>query len=418
MKKLLLPIVIVITAMATHGLEAAFGSEHAAPRGQLLTLTEPPVTTAFWAGVARRHDWTVQMGPDGSVVASKLIAETAQGVTFDRWNYPNHDSGHQPENPTIKPTLLVYIPRGYVNDRTWGLLVLDTYADKFGIPNGWKAICRKRQLVLAVLQDAGNDHHYFWREALIAKAYIRLHEKYKFNPQRIYLVGFSGGSRMASESTVIFSDIYKGEISDCCVQYPVLHLPAAPSGYAAFTVQPRYLNLARRKNRFFLFTGTLDTGCQQDTINAYHQYKAMNFRYVTLVDQPGAHHAEMSLANFQKGLNFLDAPLIAAQHVPQKIQAINEWIKTKTLGQAMALAHREMNVAPGMATCQQVKAIFNTLLPAYTQMRDQIETLAKKGNSAAFSDAIASFARLYLPYAQADIQELQREAAKNRNAVH
>ncbi len=380
------------------------------PSGQVSTLTESPVTPALWASVARRYNWQIQEGPGKKVVATYNYTFNGALYTEGPWTYPDMGrNGQDPENPSIKPTLLVYVPKGYVSDGTWGLLVFDAYWDKFGIPSGWKPICAKRKLLLAVVQDAGNKHHDFWRQAMIAKAYMEMHAKYKLNRKRIYLVGFSGGSRMASVAAVLFSEVYKGEISNCCADYPVLVPPQ--NNVEGFTVAPRYLRLARQRVRFFLFTGTKDL-CEQDTILAYHHLKSMGFKYVTLFDQPGAEHTQMSLENFNRGLDFLDAPL--TKGVAVKIRQLRLLEKNKAFGRAMWQAQRDMNIAPGMPVCDQAKVIFNTMLPAYAKMLDSVKATIKKGNIAASNQAIMQFAHVYVPYARADVLKLRREMARKQ----
>ena len=374
------------------------------------TLTEPPVTPAFWAAVAVRHDRQIKPGSNGQVIAYKNYVYNGSNWSLNDWLYPNMGrNAHEPENPTIKPQLLVYMPKGFASDGTWGLLVLDAYSDKFGIPQGWEPICKQRRLLLAVVQDAGNTHHDYWRQALIAKAYLELNGKYKLNHHRIYLVGFSGGARMVSEAAVVFSDIFKGEISNCCADYPIVNAKSMEHSHEWFLAETRYLNLARNEVRFFLFTGTKDV-CETDTIMAYHHLKSLGFKYVTLFDQPGARHTQMSLQNFQRGLDYLDAPL--TRGFKGKMRQVQTFEHQKQFGSALWLAQRMMDTAPGTPICNQARAIFESMRPAYTKMLSDVQTIIRKGDAHASNIAIAQFAHLYLPYARADIQKLQSQMLK------
>ncbi len=410
MKNRLLLFLIGILGAVLVNIGAICARTGGTPSDQMITLTEPPVTPAMWASVARRHNRQIHEGPGKQVVATFSYIFNGALWTLNSWTYPNMGrNGRDPENPTIKPTLRVYVPKGYVADGTWGLLVLDVSGDKYDMPSGWRPICAERKLLLAVVQDAGNRHHDYWRQVLIAKAYTAMHAKYKLNHQRIYLVGFSGGARMVSEAAVIFSELYKGEISNCCADYPVLVPPQ--NNDEDFIVAPRYLRLARQQVRFFLFTGTKDA-CEQDTILAYHHLKSMGFKYVTLFDQPGAGHTQMSLANFNRGLDFLDAPLTKGLAV--KIRQLKLQEKNKVIGRAMWLAQRDMNIAPGTPICDQAKAVLNTMLPAYTKMLDGVKATIKKGNVEASNKAIIQFAHVYIPYARSDILLLRREMTRKQ----
>ncbi len=360
-----------------------------------------PASLRASAAPAKTGEYTITGSPLSnqfmSIVFTRLVAVPAY---YGGW--PNKGvNGHDPENSQIKSHFSVYVPPTYRPDGTWGLMVYVFPGDKAGIPPSWKAICQRHRLLLIVPQNAGNNHWAPWREALTLKAALEMHRLYKLNTNRIYTGGSSGGGRDASEAPVLFPDVFTGEISNCGADFV-----DKPGNVDVYNDQPQMLSRAKSRCRFFLFTGTKDVN-EQETRAVYKWMKQLGFRYVTFYDQPGAHHAQMSDTNFEKGIDVLDAPL--AVRVPKEIKRAGAWVKQGQLGRAMWLLNRAAMIAPGTSECQAAQGALDKLTVGYSKALADVQAIVAGGDKAKSNIAITKFAQQYLPWASHDVEQLRRQ---------
>ncbi len=342
-----------------------------------------------------------------------MCARELTGPGWSDYAFPNKGySGNNPEDSIIRSHYLVYVPPNYrLNGswKSWGLLVNIFPINHCNIPGGWKTICRKHHLILIIPQNVGNVHNHPWRLALAIKSVAQIKRRYKYNPARTYIVGASGGARVASEAGTLCSDVFTGAICNCGVDRLLLH--GYPQGIIEdeFCTLPRFARLAHNQTRFFLYTGTKDIN-ERETLKTYKWMKAKGYRYVACFDQPGGTHAGMSNDNFVKGLDFLDQPLTKGSG--RKLALIKLLIRRGAIGRAMWLAKRQMDIAPGTPPCNAAKRQFDKLLVDYTAALLKLKAFANKQNTVvAINKRIVEFSEKYMPYASRDILALRRAMA-------
>ena len=108
----------------------------------------------------------------------------------------------------------LYVPR-QKPDRGYALLVWVSPLDGAGMPPGWEAILERSGVIFVTAARSGNLTSPIGRRfplALIAAANVPRH--YPVDPNRIWIAGFSGGSRIAERLALAYPDVFSGAILD------------------------------------------------------------------------------------------------------------------------------------------------------------------------------------------------------------
>ena len=108
----------------------------------------------------------------------------------------------------------LYVP-AQKPDRGYALLVWVSPLDGAGMPPGWPDVLESRGVIFVTAARSGNLTSPIGRRfplALIAAANVpRLHP---IDPDRIWISGFSGGSRIAERLALAYPDVFSGAILD------------------------------------------------------------------------------------------------------------------------------------------------------------------------------------------------------------
>lgn len=103
------------------------------------------------------------------------------------------------KEPTNGYSLLVFVP-------PW---------DDARVPPRWTGVLERRGIILVTAAHSGNDADPLdRREPLAVLAAINAMARYRIDPQRVYVGGFSGGSRVALRLAVGYPDLFHGALLD------------------------------------------------------------------------------------------------------------------------------------------------------------------------------------------------------------
>lgn len=98
-------------------------------------------------------------------------------------------------------------PSGY------GLVVFVFASDHAALPGGWAPELERRGLIWVAADRSGNDQDVLnRREPLALLAVENVRQQYRLDPSRIYVAGFSGGSRVAMKIAMAYPDIFAGAV--------------------------------------------------------------------------------------------------------------------------------------------------------------------------------------------------------------
>ncbi|HEY3814717.1 MAG TPA: PHB depolymerase family esterase [Caulobacteraceae bacterium] len=137
-------------------------------------------------------------------------------------------------------------PQGYA------LMVFVSPFETQRLPDGWRSTLDRYGVIFVAAQKSGNAQSVFGRrEPLALLAAANVMAQYKVDPDRVFVSGFSGGSRVAMHLALGYPDLFRGA---------VLNAGSDPIGDSQAPLPPKAL-LAQfqARSRLVYVTGDKDT---------------------------------------------------------------------------------------------------------------------------------------------------------------
>ena len=188
-------------------------------------------------------------------------------------------------------TWQMYVPESYNPDKAAGLLVYVSPTPRGGMPIGWKPVFDEHNLILISADQSGNRTRTKTRMMLAALAPYVAAERYRIDPGRIYVSGFSGGGKVASIASIQFANLFSGAIYICGVEF-------WPK------VSAELLSLAQ-SHRYVFLTGSDDFN-RQLTRRIYGRYKRAGMANIDLITVSGMAHSTPGEEHFREAMRYLD----------------------------------------------------------------------------------------------------------------
>jgi predicted esterase len=200
------------------------------------------------------------------------------------------------------------VPEGYSTNAAWGLLVWISPENEAQVPKQLTAELASHRLLLVSAYKSGNDRHPLDRFRLALDATCNMCRKYRVARTRIYVGGFSGGSRIASMLGVAYGDLFTGTLCVCGVNfYRALRSPEGEEYPATYAPDPGAWAQARQVGRFVFVTGETDPNRRGTKCLAENGFKRDGFKSVRYVEAPGMGHAMPDVEVLRSALDYLDA---------------------------------------------------------------------------------------------------------------
>ncbi|MGH6890478.1 MAG: PHB depolymerase family esterase [Rhizomicrobium sp.] len=189
-------------------------------------------------------------------------------------------------------------PQGY------GLVVFVMPWDAARLPDGWAPVLDERGLIFVSAARSGNDQSAVGRrEPLAVLSEQNVVQRYRIDPQRIYVAGFSGGSRVALRLALAYPDLFRGA---------VLNASSDPIGTAAVQLPPKDLfRQFQERSHFVYVTGDRDTARVAWDFASMHSLRdwcVFNVEYQT---SNFTDHEIMSPEALSRALDWLAKPITA-----------------------------------------------------------------------------------------------------------
>jgi pimeloyl-ACP methyl ester carboxylesterase len=146
----------------------------------------------------------------------------------------------------------IYIPAGAPPPEGYGLLVFIAPWNDPARPRTWHETLDRHRLIFVAAQKSGNNHHTLDRRLPLAiLAYENVHARYPIDDKRVYVMGHSGGSRVAEIVALAYPDLFRGAIFNAGAD-PI-------DGSEGMYKPPVALLRAFQRSRLVYITGDLDT---------------------------------------------------------------------------------------------------------------------------------------------------------------
>ena len=146
---------------------------------------------------------------------------------------------------------LLYVPAS-APARGYALLVFVAPFEKPLLPHGWAAVLDRYGVIFVSAARSGNEANPLARrEPLALLAAYNVMRRYAVDPERVYVGGFSGGSRVALRLALGYPDVFHGAL---------LNAGGDPIGDAATALPPAdLLRQFQQSTRLVYVTGDADS---------------------------------------------------------------------------------------------------------------------------------------------------------------
>jgi hypothetical protein len=206
-----------------------------------------------------------------------------------------------------KETFEILVPKDYKDAEPHGLFIWISASAAPSIPKEWEGVLAEKKLIFVGARNSGNPRDIFDRMRMAVDANFNLRKLYNVDGRRVYVSGFSGGSRVASMLGVCFAEMFSGTICFMGVNFytdiPMGEGKAYPPGYIP---DDQVLPLAKKFCRYVLVTGTKEMN-HAETLSTYENgFRKEGFASVKLIDVPDQKHALPAAEWLRKAVEFLD----------------------------------------------------------------------------------------------------------------
>ena len=198
--------------------------------------------------------------------------------------------GFKPEAPLdydlAVEKVYVYAPDSYDGTTNWGIFVHIDPGDGSTIPEAWKPVMADRKLIFGCAWGCENGKPDMRRIGLALDTVASLSHEYVVNTNRVIVSGLSGGGLMATETGMMYPEVFCGVISHAaqCI------LPSRQSRGRHFNWMQDgdFQRVAKASIRWAFPTGENDKNYKTILGNA-QAWEDMKFDY-RIFDIPGMAH--------------------------------------------------------------------------------------------------------------------------------
>jgi hypothetical protein len=211
-----------------------------------------------------------------------------------------------PEFVLAREKFQLLAPEDYATNGTWGALVWVSPGEDARVRPDWGPELARHRLLFVGAVNSGNKRNPFDRFRLALDAAFNMSHRFSLDPRRIYVGGFSGGSRIASMLGVAYADVFTGALCISGVNF-YRDVPAGGGqGYPATYDPPQAVITAAKKNRFVFVTGEQDMNRQATKDAWIGGFKPNGFSNVLCLDVQGMKHELPGAPVLNTALNYLD----------------------------------------------------------------------------------------------------------------
>jgi len=209
----------------------------------------------------------------------------------------------------------VYVPGGYDGSLPFGLVVFISPNPAAADPEKSEIpILDKHGLLWVGAINSGNERRKWHRANLALDAAHNMTKRYRIDPDRVYVGGWSGGARMACEVAIGYADVFTGGffMGDCNYFRGTQVVGENRFWKPDFSPPPAaMLEKARTRGRYAIFVGE-KCGNRSFCLSIFENgFKKDNFAYVQYFEQKDWGDRPPNTEWFEKLIQALDAPLTA-----------------------------------------------------------------------------------------------------------
>lgn len=197
----------------------------------------------------------------------------------------------------------------------YGLLVYISPERGFDMPGGWRRVLEARGIILVTPQNASNrDSVVVRRFPLALHALENVADCYDLDPNRIYVGGWSGGSRTAQALALAFPEVFRGALM-IAGSFPIDNSEPLMTLYGERLVlfpnplpaDEELLARLRQHSRLIMLTGDSDRALMRWDVRTLRSLEESDIQ-AALIRVPGLGHQLPSAGWLERALGELDSP--------------------------------------------------------------------------------------------------------------
>jgi len=208
------------------------------------------------------------------------------------------DEDYQPGDESFE----VFVPEGS-SPRGFGLLVWIDAGFSGAPPRpDWFEVLGETRMIWIGPNRVGNEREVTTRVGLAVDAVREVSSKHHVDESRVYVGGFSGGSKSALRALLMYPDMFRGGLFFCGADY-FRDIPVSGDEsriWPARFEQPLYLGEAKQR-RFVFVTGSHDVNLTHVT-SVHEAMTGDGFGGAALLVTPGLAHAVPDAAGLRQAL--------------------------------------------------------------------------------------------------------------------
>lgn len=207
-------------------------------------------------------------------------------------------------------------PEGY------GLLVFIWPGDDMPMPAGWRRLLEAHHLIFVAAKHSGNSENVLDRRIPLAlHGYEFMRRHHRVDPTRVYVGGFSGGSRVAEKIALAYPDVFRGVL---------LTGGSDPLGTAGF-VPPSgdLMALLQKRTRIVFATGTLDLPNRAKDARTRASFEEFCVQGVLVSSSAHGGHWPPEGRGMDKVLRALKRPVVASTDAAQCLGKLQDGIQSR-----------------------------------------------------------------------------------------
>jgi hypothetical protein len=255
---------------------------------------QPNVTFESYSPLSRSSELTQRiLSPLMLMRVQKQLAQSGQTMSEQ-----SIDLAHE--------RFAIYVPTTKPADG-YSLLVFVPPWKEAKIPAQWIAALDKHTMIFVTPANSGNDAMVIdRREPLALLATYNVMQKYSIDVSRVYVSGFSGGSRVALRLALAYPDLFRGAL---------LEAGSDPIGDAQLPIpDAERFRQFRERSRIVYFTGRNDPEHLEQDAKSSRSLREWCVANIDTVSMPWASHEPADAASFNRALDALENSTPAAEH--------------------------------------------------------------------------------------------------------
>ena len=226
----------------------------------------------------------------GSAIGARLHATRAAGEP-DPW----------PALDLAVERFEMFVPAGAPPDAGFGLIVFVPPWEGQGLPADWLPALQRHGYVAATAERSGNAQDVGARRIPLAlTAFENVRRRQRIDPARVYVAGFSGGSRVALRIALAYPEVFRGAL---------LNAGSDPLGTVAVPLpEPVLFDRFERGSRLVYVSGTLDAPALAADRASRGSARDLCIPNTDVLTIAGGRHEPAGGPAFERALDALEAP--------------------------------------------------------------------------------------------------------------